>query len=221
MSVNLIIKKTLTGGAIADSLVGGSQGLDLGQCLNSEYTPIILQGDNTGYQDIYVEHNSVIDPIQDYVTYVSEFSGIYGGAQNAAADIATLIAKGQADNGLTANNSDGLSSGLRIEHGGINIGSLGSAAFLPSRAQVSIYGDNGTDGIDLDSGFVLHEDAMVWNNGGIEVDATTPIAGQIGVAGDTVLGDNAHIGLRFYLEDAATQGGYLQFDWIHAYSFTA
>lgn len=221
MSVNLILKKTLTGGNISDPLVGGSNGLDLGQCLNGEYTPIILQGANTGYQDIYVEHNSVIDPIQDYVTYVGEFSGIYGGAESAVLDIATLIAKGQADNELTANNSDGLASGLRIEHGGIDIGSLGSNAFLPARAQVNIYGNNGTDGIDLDSGFTLHEDAMVWNNGGVEVDATTPLAGQIGVAGDTVLGDNAHVGIRFYLEQAATQGGYLQFDWIHAYSFTA
>lgn len=221
MAVSLTFKKTLTGSAIADSLSGTSLGLDLGQVINSEYVPIISQASNTGHQDIYVEHDAAVDPIDDYKTYIGIFTGIYGGAASAAADIATVIAKGQADNEATANNNDGLASGFRIEHDGFGIGGLGASAFLPSRAQVDIYGNSGTDGIDLASAFDLHVDALVYNNATVETDATTPQTGKIGKSGDSVLGDNAHVGVRFYLENLAPDGGIVQFDWVHAYSFTA
>ena len=223
MAVNLTISKIFNPPVqVSDALAGGGVGLDLGQLVNSSYTNVISAPANTGYQDIFVNHDAVVDQITDYKTFVGIYTaGAYGGADSPANDIATVIAKGQADNELTANNSDGLSSGFRIEHGGIDISGLGASAFLPSRAQVDIYGNNGTDGIDLASAFTMHEDAMVYNNAGSEVDATTPVAGQVGKSGDTVLGDVAHVGIRFYLEAAASQGGILQFDWTHAYSFTA
>jgi len=222
MAVALTVSKVLNPpAAVSDSLAGGGTGIDLGSVVNSQYCPIISQPANTGHQAIFLSHDATIDPITDVKTYVGIFSQSYGGAASAAADIATLIAKGQADDETTANNSNGLSSGLRIEHAGIGIAGLGASAFLPSRAQVEIYGNSGTDGIDLASAFPLHVDACVWNNAGTEVDATTPETGKIGVSGDTVLGDTAHVGLRFYLEDAAPDGGILQWDWIIAYSFTA
>lgn len=227
MAVNLTISKTLGAGpplvgpAIADTLAGGSSGLDLGQVVNNEYVPIISKAANTGFQNIFVAHDAVVDPIDDVKTYVAQYTGVYGGADSAVNDIATLIAKGAADNEATANNSDGFASGFRIEHAGREIGSLGANAFLPSRAQVKIYGNNSTDGIDLASAFDLHVDALIFNNTGSEVDATTPVTGKIGKSGDSVLGDVAHVGVRFYLEDAAPDGGILQWDWVWAYSFTA
>jgi len=222
MAVNLTISKVLNPPSqVADALAGGGTGLDLGQVVNSEYTPIISKPSNTGHQDVYVSTNATVDPITDTKTFIDEYSQAYGGAASSAADIATMIAKGQADNEATANNSDGLASGYRIEHAGQNIASLGASAFLPSRAQVNIYGNNGTDGISLASGFDLHVDAMIWNNAGTPVDATTPVTGQIGKSGDTVLGDTAWVGVRFYLEDSAPDGGIIQWDWVWAYSFTA
>jgi hypothetical protein len=221
MAVVLTISKTLTGGAVADALAGGSTGLDLGQTVNSEYAPIISQAANTGHQDLYISHDATIDPIQDVKTYVAQYSGTYGGADSAANDIATVIAKGTADNEATANNSDGLASGYRIEHDGFGIGGLGASAFLPSRPQVSIYGNNGTDGIDLASAFDMHVDAMVYDNASVETDATTPVTGQIGISGDSVLGDHAHVGLRFYLENLAANGGIIQFDTVIGFSFTS
>lgn len=221
MAVDLTVSKTLSGTQVADGLAGGGSGVDLGQVVNGKYAPIINQLSNTGHQDIYIYHNATVDPITDVKTFIGQYSQTYGGADSAANDIATLIAKGQADNESTANNDDGLSSGLRIEHAGIGIASLGTSAFLPSRAQVDIYGNNGTDGVDLDSAFNLHVDAMVYDNATVETDATTPETGKIGKSGDAVLGDNAHVGLRIYLEDAAPDGGILQWDWVIAYSFTA
>lgn len=222
MAVNLTISKILNPPTqVTDALAGGGLGLDLGQVVNGAYVPIIDQASNTGHQDVFISHDATIDPIQDVKSFVAIFSQTYGGADSAANDIATVIAKGQADNEATANNIDGLSSGLRIEHAGIEIASLAASAFLPSRGQVDIYGNNGTDGIDLASAYDLHVDACVYNNAGTEVDATTPETGKIGKLGDTVLGDQAHIGLRFYLEDAAPDGGIIQWDWVWSYSFTA
>jgi hypothetical protein len=206
---------------VSDALSGGGVGLDLGQTVNGQYCPIISQASNTGHQDVYINHDAAVDPTTDNKTYVAIYSQSYGGAASAAADIATLIAKGQNDSEATANNGDGLSGGLRIEHGGIDISGLGASAFLPSRAQVDIYGNGGTDGIDLASAFDMHVDAMVHNNAGTPVDATTPVTGQIGKSGDTVLGNVAWVGLRYFLEAAAPDGGIIQWDWVLSYSFTA
>lgn len=221
MAVLLTIAKTLNGSQVSDALAGGGSGYDLGQVVNGKYAPIIDQGTNQGHADLFIRHDAVVDPITDCKTFIAQFSQTYGGADSAANDIATLIAKGQADVEATSNNIDGLSSGLRIEHAGREIGSLGMSAFLPSRAQVEIYGDNGTDGIDLASAYDLHVDALSYNNVGVEADASAPVTGQIGISGDSNLGDRAHVGLRMYLESTAPDGGILQWDWVFAYSFTA
>jgi hypothetical protein len=92
---------------------------------------------------------------------------------------------------------------------------------LPSRAQVKIYGNNSTDGISLASAFDLHVDALVYDNSGTETDASSPQTGKIGKSGDSVLGDRAHIKLRWYLEEDAPDGGILQFDYVVGYAFTA
>ena len=221
MTVTLTVSKTLGGAAVNDSLAGGGDGVDLGSVVNGEYAPITNKAANTGWQSLYITHDATIDPITDVGTFIAEYSQAYGGAAaNAAADIATLIAKGNAS-GNSANNADGLSSGLRIEHDWDPPGTLGASAFNGTRAQVSIYGDNNTDGISLASAFPLHVDALLYNNSGTPVDATTPVTGQIGKTADTVLGDTAFVKLRFYLEEAATEGGIIQNDWVIAYSFTA
>jgi hypothetical protein len=85
---------------------------------------------------------------------------------------------------------------------------------------VKIYGDGLTDGIDLASAFPLVTDAMVYNAPG-ETLASAPVAGQIGLAADTVLGDAAKTKLRIYLPAAFSDGGILQWEWVIAYSFTA
>ncbi len=225
MAVNLTVSKTLSGAGAADSLAGGGSGVDLGSVVNGEYAPIISKAANTGWQSLYIRHNATVDPITSVGTFIAQFSQTYGGAASAAADYATLISKGNAS-GNSANNGDGLSSGLRIEHDADLGGTLGASAFDGTRAQVKIYGDGSTDGIDLASAFDLHVDACIYDASphgtpGTAVDATTPVTGKIGKDGDSVLGDHALVKLRFYLEDAAPDGGILQWDWVIKYSFTA
>jgi len=225
LAVNLTISKTLSGTAVADALAGGGSGVDLGSVVNGEYAPIIDKTANTGWQALYIRHDATIDPITNVGTFVGEYSQTYGGADSAAGDIATLIAKGNlSDN--SPNNATGNSAGLRIEHDADLGNTLGASAFDGSRAQVSIYGDDLTDGIDLASAFPLHPDALIYDSSphgtpGTPVAAVAPEAGKIGKDGDDDLGDHALVKLRFYLEEAAPDGGILQFDWIVSYSFTA
>jgi len=231
MAVNLRVSKVLNDGGspgdpgpqVNDVLAGNpaNEGLDLGQVINGAFTPITDQPTNQGHQDIYISHDAGIDQITDVKFFIDEFSQVYGGADSAAGDKATLIAKGQADNEVTANNSDGNSSGLRIEQAGREIASLGASAFLPSRGQVDIFGNNGTDGVSLASAFDMHVDSASFNNAGSEVDASSPVTGQIGKITDTVLGDRCHLGMRAYLEQSAPDGGIIQWDFIIGYSFTA
>jgi hypothetical protein len=219
MSVDLTISKTLGGAAVADTLAGAGTGVDLGAVVNGEYCPITLKSANTGWQPLYIKHNAAVDPITSVKTFIAEFSQTYGGAATASADFTALKAMGAAS-GNSANNADGLSSGLRVEHDADLGGTLGLSAFNGTRAQVKKYGA-GALGQDLATGFDLHVDALLWNNAGTAVDATTPVTGKIGKAGDTVLGDTALVKLRLYLETAAADGGMLQWDWVVSYSFTA
>lgn len=225
MAVNLTLSKTLSGAAVSDSLAGGGSGVDLGSVINGEYAPIISKAANTGWQSLYIRHDAAVDPITEVGTYVAEFSQTYGGANSAAADFATLVAKGNASDN-SASNATGLSSGLRIEHDADLGVTLGASAFDGSRAQVKIYGDNGTDGIDLASAFDLHTSSMIYDSdphgtAGTPVVATSPETGKIGKDGDSVLGDHAAIKLRYYLEAAAPDGGIIQWDYVIKYSFTA
>lgn len=226
MAVTLTVSKTLGGSSAADTLAGGGSGVDLGSVINGEYCPIISKAANTGWQSLYIRHNATVDPITDVGTFIQAFSQTYGGAAaNAAADYNTLKAKGDAS-GNSANNGDGLSSGLRIEMDADLTASLGLSAFEGTRAQVGIYGLD-DEGIDLASAFALHVDACCYDSnthgtgGGTLVDAVTPVTGKIGKDGDTVLGDNALVKLRYYLETAAPDGGIIQWDWVIKYSFTA
>lgn len=218
MSVTLTISKTLGGAAVADALAGGGNGVDLGSVVNGEYTPIISQAANSGWQALYIKHDAAVDPITEVGTFVAQYSQTYGGAASAAADYTTLQAKGNASS--TAANNDGTGGGLRVEHDIDLAASLGLSAFDATRSQVDIYGKAGA-GVSVSTAFTIHQDAMLYDNAGSPVDATTPVAGRIGKLGDTVLGDNAFLKLRFYLEDAAPDGGILQWDYVVKYSFTA
>lgn len=219
MTVSLTISKTLGGAAVADTLAGAGSGVDLGNVLNNEYAPITLKSANTGWQALYIRHNAVTDPIESVATFISAYSQTYGGADTAANDYVTVKAKGAAS-GNSSNNSDGLSSGLRIEHDIDLGGTLGLSAFDGTRAQVNIYG-KAAAGISLATSFPIHVDALLHNNAGTPVDATAPVTGKIGKSGDTALGNVALVKLRYYLEDAAPSGGIIQWDWVVKYSFTA
>lgn len=218
--VTLTVSEAFLGGGYADALAGGGSGIDLGSVINGAYTPLVDQPTNDGAQHVFIRHNATIDPIEDVKTFIQQYSQTYGGADTPANDLAALVAKGQASSSTDANNDDGLASGLHVE---MQWNVSQPNQFDPSRIgnQVRIYGDAGTDGISLSSAFDVIAAAMVRNNTGAEAAPSGAVLGKIGKSGDTVLGEAAHLRLRFFLEQAASTGGILQWDYVIAYSFTA
>jgi len=223
MTVSIIVSETMNGAAFSDALAGGSIGIDWGQASNGGYTPLISQAANTGKKSMWIKHDAVVDPITDCKLFIQQYSGTYGGADTAANDFTTYKNKGYASASSNANNIDGLYSGLVVE---MDYAVSTASQFDPARVgtQAFIFGDgvgSPQDGIDLTSAFPLKTIAMVYDNAGTPVVATTPVEGKIGKSGDAVLGDNAAMYWRFFLEAAAVTGGIMQVDVVIAYSFTA
>lgn len=223
MAVTLTVSETVTGAEVSDSLAGGSTGLDLGQVVNGAYAPITSQAANTGQQEVYLRHDATIDPITSVKFYVAQYSGTYGGADTAANDFTTLTGYGSSDSGATKNNNDGLSRGLHID---MDWQVTSGSQFDYSRdgTQMRIFGKDygaGLDGASQAQAFDMHVDSASYWNGSTEVDATTPVTGQIGISTDSVLGNRCHFKKRFYLHTGALDGGILQYDFVVSFSYTA
>lgn len=228
MAVLLTVSETITGAAFADSLSGGGTGIDFGNVINGQYAPIIDQPTNNGHLDVFIRHDATVDPITGLKSFVQQYgvgTGFtYGGANSAAADQTKVLNMGNASASVNANNADGLANGLHIE---MDWQVSQANQFNQARigTQHRIYGDNGGaasgEARNLATAFDMHVDAMVYNNAGVEVDATTPQTGKVGKTGDTVLGDRAHPRFRFFLRTDETDGGILQNEIVLAYSFTA
>jgi hypothetical protein len=224
MAVNLTVSNTVNGAEVSDALSGGSTGIDFGQVANGSYAPIISQVANTGAMDIFIRHDATIDPITNVKLYVGQYSGTYGGANSASADLTSLLAYGAADTGATKNNSDGLSQGLHID---MDWGVLSTNQFDYTRetsGQKRIFGKTyagGLKGDSLTSAFLLKDTAMSYYDGTTEVAASAPVDGKIGKSSDAALGNRGHLKARFYLDSGATEGGYLQASIVISYSYTA
>lgn len=223
MPVLLTFSETVTGGEVSDALAGGSTGLDLGQTVNGIYTPVISQAANTGAQDCFVSHDAVVDPITSVKFSIAQFTGTYGGANDAASDFTTVTGYGASDSGATKNNADGLSRGLRIDMDW-QVGSASQFDYSRDGTQMRIFGKDygaGLDGASLANAFDMHVDSASYWNGAAEVDATTPETGKIGKSDDTVLGNRSHFKKRFALHSGATEGGIAQFNFQCSFSYTA
>lgn len=233
MAVLLTVSETYDGAQIADALAApapGPTGIDLGAVVNGSFAPIINKAANTGHQKLYVRHDATVDPITGVKLFMQQYGTdtgfAYGGPLSAATDFANLTTLGQ-NSGSSKNNNDGLSGGiwLDMDADAATANQFDQATFP---TLVKILGDAGTDGISLASAFTLVPNALVIDTdqgAGADGDGmfnpSAPVAGQIGKNGDTVRGDNAKIRMRVYLPTTYSNGGYHQFEFVIAYSFTA
>ncbi len=221
MAVNLTMSETLDGAAVADGLAGGGVGVDMGQVSANNYVPLINQTANTGAKDLFIRHDAVADPITSFQTYIQTY-GVgtgytYGGGDTAANDFTNLKAMAAAT-GSSKNNADGLSGGFWVDFNAfvstVNQFNLGTRP-----TEVFAYGQS-AQGEDLASAIQIIKEAMVYDSGG-ETAAITPIDGQLGKAGDTVLGDNAHLKFRLYIPNTFVGSGIFQWETIFTYAFTS
>ncbi len=218
MAVTLFFQdaKSATGANVfADALVGGGTGVDFGQVSNGQYAPIISQAGNTGAIVAYINHDAVESPVTELKFYLDNYTTTgftYGGANSAASDLTNVLAQGQASDESAAakNNSNGLAGGLWMDMEW-DVSTTNQFDISTRSANVKIFGNNGTDGIDMASAFTLSADALLYSaDDSAEVDATTPVAGSIGKNNDTVLGDYAKVRFRVYLQNTFPDGGYFQ-----------
>ena len=223
MAVNLSVSSVFTPTTpFADALLGGGTGIDFGTAVNGQWAPIINKVANTGALDVYLSHDG-INKITDFKTHIQEYGTAtgftYGGSDTAPNDFVTMRDQGNTS-GSSKNNADGNSAGLWMEMdadvSAINFFDRASRPTL-----VKVYGESLT-GIDLTTAFTIANDAMVYDSGGgTETVATSPVDGEVGASGDSVLGDRAHVYYRTMFPGSFTVGGTIQFEIVYTYSFTS
>jgi hypothetical protein len=206
----------------ADALLGGGTGIEFGVSTNGSYTPLVNKIANTGRLDAYLSHDGTAK-ITETKTFIQTFgtnTGFsYGGGDTAANDNVTMRSLGNAS-GNSKNNADGLSGGLWREMD-FDVSDTNRFDQATRPGLVFIHGDNGTDGQDADSAFVLKADGMVYDSGGgTETAGTVPVDGEIGASGDTVLGDRFHDQMRIQLPTSFSVGGTIQFEVTFIFAFT-
>ena len=218
----LTVSRTINGAAAADILAGSGTGVDLGSIQNGSFAPITDKTANTGKEDLYIRHDGTVK-ITNLKVFIQQQGAstafTYGGADSPANDFTNIKALGSAS-GASKNNSDGLSGGLWMEMDfDISNASRFDQASRPTL--VKIFGDNGTDGQDLASAFPIVADSMVYDVASVETAGSTPVAGEVGASGDTVLGDNSHLQFRIYRPTTdVSMSGIVQFELVFSYAFT-
>lgn len=129
---------------------------------------------------------------------VQAMSGTYGGDYSANADLSKLIAHGDAGYGCQVD--------FRWD---------GSPLFGVYTAFTSGVGDTFANRIQLPVA------SMSRNNSGTEVDASAPVAGEVGPTGNAALGDRSHMTFRYVTPSSETLVGKRQFDLYFTFNFTS
>lgn len=231
MAVILTVSETLGGAEVADSLAGAGTGVDFGQCVNGQYSPILDQTLNTGAQVLYLRHNAVWDPITNLKIYLDSYSRTgftYGGAATAGGDYNSLKAEGSASDATAAakNNSNGLAGGIWMEQqydvATSNQFDIDTARGSdPGSKFVQIFGKS-AQGIDEVTAYGIIKEACLYTpNNLLENAPSAPVDGKIGKETDSVLGNRAKLRFRIYLREAFADGGIFQAALVARFSYTA
>jgi hypothetical protein len=231
MAVILTVSETLGGAEVADSLAGAGTGVDLGQVVNGQYSPIIDQTLNTGAQVLYLRHNAVVDPITNLKIYLDSYSRTgftYGGASTASSDYNSLKAEGSASD-VTAsakNNSNGLAGGIWMEQQ-YDVATSNQFDIATARGgdagtkYVQIFGKS-AQGVDEATAYGVIKEACLYTPDNLAENApSAPVNGKIGISTDNVLGNRAKLRFRIYLREAFADGGIFQAALIARFSYTA
>jgi hypothetical protein len=211
------------GSNISDSISGGGggqTGWNIGSITSGQWGPITDKATNVGHKDLYMAHDGA-NKITNVSFYVAEFGTTtgysYGGSDTSSNDYANIKAQGSAS-GTSKNNADNNSRGLWVEMqwdvSDVNRFDIGSRSTL-----VKTFG-KASQGIDDATAFTAAAEGMVYNSGG-ETAGSAPLAGEIGAAGDTVLGDTFHGQFRHYMEANPTLSSTVQYELVGRFAFTS
>lgn len=223
MVVSLIVSPLINGAQYNDSLLSGTVGAvgaDLGKLAAGSYTPIIgIKENNLGFLPLYVRHDGV-NHISNLSLYIQEFgagtSYAYGGDDSAPNDLANIIALGDAS-GSSKNNSNGASGGVWVD---MDSDADDTNRFNIASRPTEVFTFKTGVGDSLANSIPVKSVAMVFDSGG-DTQASAPVDGRVGAAGDTVHGDNALIKSRFYVKSSYLASGNIQWEKVFTYSFTS
>lgn len=185
--------------AIASKTLGGSNVSDVlsGSTTGYDIGTVTSDTATTPVNTIYFRHNGA-NTVTDISYYIGVFSGTYGGDYSASLDLTKIIAHG--DSG----------SGLQIEEV-FNAGTPFAGSYFTV---------NNTNGRNYGTRRTMRTTSFLYNNASVETTPTTPVQGQLGAFGDTVLGDNAKLRMRYVVPTTETLVGIHQYDLIVIFSYT-
>lgn len=158
----------------------------------------VANGAFSNTTNLFVKHDGA-QKITGLSYYIQSFTGTYGGNYTASADYAKLLALGDA----------GTPAGLQVDE-----------VWNSSPNFQTFYQVKTGNADSFANRRVVPTTAMSRNNSGTEVGATTPVAGEVGPTGNTVIGDRAHVRERISIPSAEVDGGIRQFDAVFAYNYT-
>jgi hypothetical protein len=156
----------------------------------------VANGATTSGQNLFVKHDGT-QKITGLSYYIQAYSGTYGGNYTAAGDYAKLKSLGDGSDGYQVcevwNESPTFTTLFQVATGAGD--SFAARRTVPTTA-------------------------MIYNNAGAEAAASSPVAGEVGPSGNTVLGSFAKLRERIKIPGAEVDGGYRQFDVVFAYNYT-
>lgn len=144
---------------------------------------------------IFLKHAGTFE-VTHVAVNVKAMSGTYGGDYSASSDLTALLAHGDAGYGLQFDfrwNGGDFGTKTTIK--------TGTGDTFPNR-------------------FELPTTTNSYTNSGTEIAASSPIAAEIGPSGNGVLGDRAHMNIRYLTPGTETNIGRRQFDIYFTYNFT-
>lgn len=195
MSVSLTVSKTIAGADASDSLSGGTVGLDLGVS-STETQPVTT---------LYVRHDGA-EKITELGYFVQSFSGTYGGDYAASTDLNKVLSHGDLGKGLVFE-----------ENARAGNGDPQPAAFA---AVGTLFRVKTGQGVSYATRRIVPTSAFVLNNGGSDAVPSAPVAGELGPAGSSTLGDRVKLRCRYEVPTAETLGGKRQCDLVFSFAYS-
>lgn len=147
----------------------------------------------------YFRHDGV-EKITEAGYYIATYSGTYGGDFSAATDLAKVREHGDASKGLVF--EEDADAATPFADAGTQ--------YRVKTTQASSYATRRT----------FQASSMIRNNASTEATPSAPVAGEIGAAGDTALGDVAKLRSRYEMPESELLGGRRQWDTIGTYAYS-
>lgn len=152
-------------------------------------------GTTPSVKSIYVRHDGV-SQISNLAIYLKAYSATYGGEYSASADVVKVFEQGLQ------------SAGFQID---MNWSGVPFASFITMTTAL---------GGSIDTAIEIPVTAILHNSGGTALQPSAPLQGELGAAGNSVLGNTVLLKCRWLVPTGEPAPGRRQIDLAYLYNFT-